>query len=230
MDALTWVAGFATMVARRQLDGARASMEERSPGDLTSVHVRFAIDGANDSVAWLIERFTPLLRAQARYRLGRHLRTEVDPEDLVNEVWLTALARLPELAPTEDGHAASLVRFLSRTLVYKVNNLARRRLRRGDVALDGGDDAPREVTAEITGVVSRVLRDERRDALHDALETLGDTDREILVLRGIEQQSNGVVATLLGITEEASAMRYHRALQKIRARVPRSVLDDVVDD
>ncbi len=205
-------------------------MEERSPGDQTSVHVRFAIDGATDSVAWLIERFTPLLRTQARYRLGRHLRSEVDPEDLVNEVWLTALSRLPELAPTGDGHATTLIRFLSRTLVYKVNNLARRRIRRGDVALDDGDGAPREVTAEITGVVSRVLRDERHDALHEALEALGDTDREILVLRGIEQQPNRVVATLLGISEEAATMRYHRALQKIRSRVPGSALDEVAGE
>ena len=38
--------------------------------NLTTLHVRQAVAGDLDSQSWIIERFTPLLLAQARYRSG----------------------------------------------------------------------------------------------------------------------------------------------------------------
>ena len=55
-------------------------------------------------------------RAQAEYRLGPRLRRHVDPDDMVQEVWATALPRLPELGecppPSGPGsHSATVLKF-----------------------------------------------------------------------------------------------------------------------
>src|SRR6185436_6829695 len=96
-----------------------------------------------------------------------------------------------------------------------VGGLIRRRAVRGDAAsLDASTSrggAP-EPAASSTGVVSHVARDERRGLILAAIERLDEIDREIVVLRGIEQRGNAEVADLLGLTPTAAAMRYRRAL------------------
>ena len=59
------------------------------------------------------------------------------------------------------------------------------------------------------------------NAVHDALEELDEKDREVLLLRGIEQQSNNTTATILGLTPSAATMRYKRALERLRKQFAR---------
>ena len=96
------------------------------PDAVTTIHVQRAKHGDEASLDWVVRRFTPLLLAQARYRLGASLRTHYDPEDLVSEVWAIALPRLPDLT-VRDGRATPvLVKFLATTLLFRVNSLMRK--------------------------------------------------------------------------------------------------------
>lgn len=52
-------------------------------------------------------------------------------------------------------------------------------------------------------------------------------DREILVLRGIEQYRNQTVAKQLGLSPQAVAMRFSRALDRLRERLPGSVFEEL---
>ena len=52
-------------------------------------------------------------------------------------------------------------------------------------------------------------------------------DREIILLRGIEELSTKSVAMLLELSPDAVYKRYRRALQKLRARLPGSVFDEI---
>lgn len=63
----------------------------------TSIHVRRAHAGERESLAWLITRFSSLLRLQASYRLRGTLRRIYDPDDLVDDVWVAVLPRLGDL-------------------------------------------------------------------------------------------------------------------------------------
>ena len=63
-------------------------------GDLTTFHVRKAVGGDDDSLGWVVTRFSPVLMAQADYRLGAQLRALYDPEDLVADVWAVAIPKL----------------------------------------------------------------------------------------------------------------------------------------
>jgi DNA-directed RNA polymerase specialized sigma24 family protein len=59
------------------------------------------------------------------------------------------------------------------------------------------------------------------------IRELEPKDREILLLRGVEQQPTGTVAMLLGLTPQAVSMRHKRALDNLRSRLPGSVFDEI---
>jgi RNA polymerase sigma factor (sigma-70 family) len=216
-----------------------AQPAEGDPGALTSLHVRRAADGDSESLGWVVARLSPLLLAQADYRLGPVLRSLYDPEDLVNDTWIVALPRLAELPARDGRHTPVLLRFLSTTLLHRVNNLARKHARgapperpapRDGSGATVATDPLERVPAETSGVITRALRHEIRNAVTLALEGLEPGDREILILRGIEQQTNATAAELLGLNAPAVAMRYHRALRKLRDRLPRSVFEELVEE
>ncbi len=194
--------------------------------DLTTLHVQRARAGDADSLAWMVARFSPLLLAQARYRLGPRLAARVDPEDVVQDVWATALPRLGGLA-LRDGRATPvLLRFLSTTLLHRVNNLLRRAATAAAVTgpLDEEGAQPATGTA---GPATRVADREAARRVLRAIDELGERDRELVVLRGIEQLDNDVVARQLDISANAASQGYRRALDRLRARLPESAFADL---
>jgi len=67
--------------------------------------------------------------------------------------------------------------------------------------------------------ISQLLRDELRSRVHAALFRLAPRDREVLVLRHLEQLSIREIAAVLGIREGAVKTRHLRALQHFRDAV-----------
>lgn len=63
------------------------------------------------------------------------------------------------------------------------------------------------------------LRRESRDVLANALNQLAPSDREILLLRDIEDVPGPDVAAMLGLTLSAMKTRLHRARLRLAARV-----------
>ena len=198
---------------------------------LTSIHVHQAIQGDHDSLAWVVRRFTPVLTAQARYRLQGGLRKLYDPEDLVNDVWTVALPKLSEAPDVGSGYTRMLMKFLSTILLYRFNNLVRKHVREnetrgGVVGQDRTIDELGKLPADTLGVVTRAVHDETRESVVQGVEGLEPTDREVIILHGIEQIPARDVADMLGTSAEAVAMRYSRALKKLRARLGPSIFDE----
>ncbi|MBK8978168.1 MAG: sigma-70 family RNA polymerase sigma factor [Planctomycetes bacterium] len=177
------------------------------------MHVRRAVGGDATSLTWVVERFTPLLRAQAAYRLGSGLTRFVDAEDLVQDVWVRTLPKLGDLSPRDERLAPVLVRYLGVTLLRRLKDLVDRHLT-GKPAV--GEVSVGELAIDRSGVVTRAMRREDHHELQRRLDALDPRDREILVLRGIEQRGNGEVAALLGVPANPAAVRYRRALEKLR--------------
>lgn len=207
---------------------------EGVPGEahaLTSFHVRKARGGDEESLAWLIERLSPLLREAAQYRLGKKLRRLYDPEDIVNDVWVTALPRLHELSARDARFTPVLLKFLSTTLMYRVNNLVQKHIQGKPVqklALPEADPLD-ELEARTTGIVRRASRKETGDIVRRGLDLLEPKDRELLVLRGIEQHSYSEIATVLGVDAKTLAVRFQRALEKLRRQLPGSIYEELSD-
>ena len=66
-----------------------------------------------------------------------------------------------------------------------------------------------------------VLRSQRRECLARALEALGPEEREILVLRELEELTGEETATALGISLAAMKSRLHRARLRLAAELRR---------
>ena len=59
---------------------------------------------------------------------------------------------------------------------------------------------------------------------------LSDEDRQIIVLRGIEQLPYKVIASNLGVADSALMMRYSRALKRLREHLPSDVAEELAQD
>ncbi|MEZ6038627.1 MAG: sigma-70 family RNA polymerase sigma factor [Planctomycetota bacterium] len=195
-----------------------------SDAELTSLQIGRAVGGDDASVAWLIERFSPALLAQARYRLRGAMAAIAEPEDLVQDVWAITLPRLGDLAARDGRWTPVVLRFLTTTLLRRVHHLVRRRIVKPTGA--PGEAGP-EPEAQWSGIVTRLGRREQRSALLDAIDGLPADEREVLVLRGIEQLPNSQVAALIGAPDSTVTRRYQRALQHLRELLPGSLFEEL---
>jgi RNA polymerase sigma-70 factor (ECF subfamily) len=194
----------------------------------TTFHVRRATAGDPQSLDAVIARLSPVLMAVAEYRLGPGMRLQADPEDLVNEAWLVTLPRLDGLEERDGRITPVLLRFLTTTINNLISNLLRRQIRgRGR----GSTTAPPEsrVPSDMSGAVTRAMRHEAQATVRKCIDELASRDREIVLLRGIEQNSSKTVATLLDLTVATVDKRYSRALARLRQRLPESVFDELHD-
>lgn len=196
---------------------------------VTTMQLARAVDGDAASLEWVVQHLSPALRAFASYRIGSVLSKHVDPDDLVHDAWLAALPKLHELIGDDDRRRTPvLLKYLSQTIVFRIQALVRAHARRrGATGLPPVSASG--VPAEISGAVTRAVRREVRDEVQRQLELLDDKDREVLLLRGIEQLSAKATATLLGIGVEAAHKRYQRALERLRTRLPDSVFCELDD-
>ena len=210
-----------------------------SPADLTTYHVRQAHGGDEESLRWLVARFTPLLLAAAGYRLGPRLRDLYEPEDIVQDVWAVALPRLSDLVPRSGRYTPVLLKFLGTTLILRVQHLTRKHIREArkpapaapaDPEAPESDDPFQSLPARQTTILRRLIRRERGDLVSAALEQLEERDRGILILRGIEGQPYREIGLLLKEDAKSLAVRYQRALEKLRRELPRSVFEEFPGD
>jgi RNA polymerase sigma factor (sigma-70 family) len=196
----------------------------------TSLHVRKAVSGDRESLEWLVVRLSPLLFLEARERLGPHLGKLYDPDDLVQDAWLVTLPRLAELPARNGRYTPVVLRFLSTCILNRVNTLLQKHLGQVDatrarLAMTSVEE--HSLPAETTDVVSRVTRSDTYQRILQALERLPELERKIILLRGVEQASPAEVGVILGLKPNTVVVKYRRALEKLRQRVPQSVLDEL---
>jgi RNA polymerase sigma-70 factor (ECF subfamily) len=128
--------------------------------------------------------------------------SRADAEDVVQDLFVglpEALRRYEDRGRVEAWLRAVVVRLV---LMRK-----RAERRRGEVDLLP-DDA-RSVPPD-GGVLTRADLDQALRALPDAMRT-------VFVLRALEGYSHAEIGTLLGIRAGTSEVRYHRAVQRLRA-------------
>ena len=92
-----------------------------------------------------------------------------------------------------------------------------------EVALDRGGTSDTsssgliaQLADSLTTPSQRAVREETICELRRALDQLEEIDREVLVLRHLEELSNNEVAQVLGIDKYAASKRYLRALERLR--------------
>lgn len=169
--------------------------------------------------------FGPLFEAQ-RERLGRMIRFRidprllgrVDPEDVVQDVFLDAQQRLYAFRADSRSLPFWLRLVAQQTLIdlHRRHLGARMRSAAQERVLAQSQSLSGFLVGKLTSPSQAMMRDELRQQLQQALDTMDEIDREVLVLRHFEELCNKEVAELLGIGENAASNRYVRALGRLK--------------
>ncbi len=174
----------------------------------------------------LLTRHRGRLRAMVAARLDRRLAARLDPSDVVQEALAEAARRLDDYLRDRPLPFYPWLRQLAWDRLLKEHDAhlarAKRSVRREE---PGGLGLPDESAAELAQRLANsasspsrhAVRAELQGRVRAALARLGEADREVLVLRYLEQLPLREVAAVLGVGESAVKMRHFRALERLRA-------------
>lgn len=160
------------------------------------------------------------------FRLQKQVRGRVDPDDVVQEVYIAAKQRLEHFS---NGNFPSLFLWLRLVAGQTLSNIhrthlgteARSVLREANPigAKIWGNTSlclSQKFIAHMTSPSQAAVRREMADEIRQALDGMNEIDREVLALRHFEELTNKEVGIELGITSKAASIRYMRALERLR--------------
>jgi len=182
-------------------------------------------EGGAEALAELFARERGPLRRMVAWRLDPRLHGRLDPSDVLQEVYLDALRRLPAYLDRPNLPAGLWLRLLTgRRLVelHRQHLGAQMRSAGHEVSLDGGwawASAPSlaaQLVGHLTSPSQAAARAETAGRLTRALEEMDPIDREVLILRHFDELGNNEVAQLLGLQKAAASNRYVRALRRLK--------------
>lgn len=165
--------------------------------------------GRFDDFRSLYEDLAPSLYAWARLRMGS---ASLDPDDLLQEVWIRALQHGAEFDPAKGSFRGWIFGIAKHVFLEA---LRRRPVRRdatqasAAMALDAWPDVA-------TSIRSRLARDESVQRLVDHVATIDDLDRKVLLHCGLEDMPCTLAAVRLGIGVEAVTKRWQRLRARLR--------------
>ena len=181
-----------------------------------------ASEGDADARGRLLERHRARLKRMVAIRFDRRLAARVDSSDVVQETLAEA-----------DGKLDSYLRdrplpfypWLRQIAQQRLIDARRRHLLAGrrSVMREEPTGLPDESALELADRLlageapsAQLRQGEQRAAVRKALDQLPERDREVLVMRYLEQLSTAETAAVLGSSEGAVRVRTLRALQRLR--------------
>ena len=168
----------------------------------------------------LYRRVAPRLWLWAGLRVPMGLRAQIDPEDLVQEVWMRAHRHRERFDPELGPFRSWLLGIASNVLREQLRRLARRS-RPGQRSLDSEVVGSDEFPAEMTSVTQAVARDEELAVLRRTVEKLDPQSQRLFVFRGLEELPWHEVAERMQISVDAAEMRWRRLKTELRLRLLR---------
>jgi RNA polymerase sigma-70 factor (ECF subfamily) len=181
-----------------------------------------ARNGDDSARQQLLVRHRDRLRKMVLVRLDRRLAARVDPSDVVQEALLDAAARLDDYmqAPTVPFYPwlrrltwEHLVKAHHRHVTARKRSTAREE--QPGLSDESVSELAERLVASGTSPSGHLVREELRGRVRGGLAQLAETDREVLVMRYLEQLPMNDIACVLEISEAAVKMRHTRALRRL---------------
>ena len=187
--------------------------------------------GDGDAINGLLERHRETIKRMIDRRMDRGVQRRVDASDIVQDVMIEANRRLGDYLANPTMPFQLWLRHMARDRLidaHRRHRVAATRSVDREVPLvvpDSGDQSQADLGGQITdrdltpAAAATWHELERRFAT--AVDTLEESDRQIVLLRHFEHLSTAEAAEVLGLSKPAAGMRYLRAMRRLRV-----LLDD----
>jgi RNA polymerase sigma-70 factor (ECF subfamily) len=197
-----------------------------SDSDATNALIAQAARGEHQAANALFARFHDRLLRMLRLRIDRRLNGRVDPEDILQELYLDASQRLPDFAARPPTSFFLWLRFLAAQKlidaqrhhlgVDKRNAELEVSIYRGTMPEATSASLAAQLLGRLTSPSLAAIRAETQLRVQEVLNGMDPIDREVLVLRHFEHLSNNEVAELLALSKAAASKRYVSALRRLK--------------
>jgi RNA polymerase sigma-70 factor (ECF subfamily) len=189
----------------------------------TEALIEQAAGGDADARQQLLVLHRDRLRQMVAFRIDRRLAARVDPSDVVQEALADAAQKLDGYLGTRPLPFYPWLRRLAWERLVKLHQrhigAGRRSVTREEAAPlpdESAVELARRLASPGTSPSHAAQRLELQGRVQAALSGLPERDREVLVLRYLEQLSLAEIAAVLEITPGAVKLRHLRALERLR--------------
>lgn len=183
-------------------------------------------EGGESAVAELFGRYRDKLQRMIALRLDSRIVGKVDEDDILQEAFLESARRIQDYLGQPAVPFFIWLRQITRQVLIDTHRRymdARMRDVSREVSLEGGGTSDTSSSGllarladSLTSPSQCAVRAEAIAELRRALDRLEAIDREVLVLRHLEELSNQEIAQVLGIDKYAASKRYLRALERLK--------------
>jgi RNA polymerase sigma-70 factor (ECF subfamily) len=177
--------------------------------------------GESSAAATLLDRHRKRLRRMVQLRMDPRLATRLDPSDIVQDALGEAHRRLPDFAAQRPIPFYPWLRRIAwdRLLQMRRHHLyAKRRsvMREDALPLSGKSEILlAERLAAASSPSEQLVRREMNQRVRRAIVELPENDREVIILKHLEELSFQEAAAVLEIGAAAVYSRYYRAIQRL---------------
>jgi RNA polymerase sigma-70 factor, ECF subfamily len=196
-------------------------MTSRAAPDTSELLAR-SRGGDGTARSQLLERHRDQLRRMVEVRLDRRMLSRLDPSDVVQEalvedyLHVQPVAFYPWLRRLTWEH---LVRLQEQHLTARRRSVFREAFSLSSLPDESVLELADQLTRSELLPDHRILDAELKSRVQAALAQLPERDRELLVLRYLEQVSNADIASLWNCSEGAIRTRHTRALAKLVSKL-----------
>lgn len=196
-----------------------------APPDVVALSNR-VLKGDRDALGELFAIYRPRLWRMISFRIHPGLQGRIDADDVLQDAWLRAIERIEHFYEVEGSSSFLWFRsIVIQTLLdlqrfhlgaQKRSASRERSIGSGWTSNSTSSSLAFHLSDSALSPSSNASRAELTKQLDSVLVGMNEIDREILALRHFEALSNGEVAKLLNLSEQAASVRYIRALSRLK--------------
>ena len=192
---------------------------------ITEELLRQAAGGSESAIQQLFQRYRERLKLMVAARLDPRVAKRVDPSDVVQDVLLDAHRRLADYVAKRPIPFYPWLRQLAWDRLIEQHRrhirAKRRTVQREDTRdVPLSDESATRLASRLVksghGASDNAIRNEMRVRVREALLQLSSAQREVLLMRHVEQMSTSEIAAAVGIAEGTVKSRVFRALEELR--------------
>ena len=182
--------------------------------------------GKKESLNKLFVKYQNRVLRIVRLRLDKTRRASLQPQsmDIVQDVFLYAFTHIENFEPKSEGH---FIHWLSKKVEHiiidrlRYSHASKRFSEKGEVSIDQINSSSDTTRVQIqlqddgTTPTQYVVRKEIEQILDSCLEKLNEEDREVIIMRKMEDLTFKEIGDLLEKNEDAARKQYTRAFKKL---------------